>query len=56
MAYINSLETEGMPFFARFLEEAAEEPTPNPDETTESDESNPPPIWTLKWPSDWEDC
>jgi hypothetical protein len=44
---------EALPFFARFLaaeEEPPETPTPEPDERP-----LPPPIYTLKWPSDWED-
>jgi hypothetical protein len=44
---------EAVPFFARFLaaEEPPETPAPQPEE-----QPLPPPIFTLKWPSDWEDC
>jgi hypothetical protein len=47
-----SAKMETVPFFARFLatEEPPETPTPQPDE-----QPLPPPIYTLKWPSDWED-
>jgi hypothetical protein len=43
---------EALPFFARFLaaEEPPETPTPQPEE-----QPLPPPIYTFKWPSDWED-
>ncbi len=37
-----------VPFFARFL---AEQDT----ETGDSTSTDTPTIWTLKWPSDWED-
>ncbi len=39
---------QAVPFFARFLVEEEPPQTPEP-------EPVPPPIWTLKWPSDWED-
>jgi hypothetical protein len=44
--------TEVLPFFARFLaaEEPPETPTPQPEE-----QPLPPPIFTFKYPSDWED-
>ncbi|MBD2278667.1 MAG: microviridin/marinostatin family tricyclic proteinase inhibitor [Dolichospermum sp. DEX189] len=43
---------EALPFFARFLaaEEPPETPTPQPEE-----QPLPPPIFTFKYPSDWED-
>ncbi|MFM6451244.1 MAG: microviridin/marinostatin family tricyclic proteinase inhibitor [Planktothrix sp.] len=46
------------PFFARFLEvQAAEEPTPDSAPTPDSEpQPLPPPIYTFKFPSDWEDC
>ena len=50
MAYPNTPETKAMPFFARFLSVDQEEaPTP------ESPDSQPAPVWTMKFPSDWED-
>jgi len=50
MAYPNTQQTKAIPFFARFLSVDQEEaPTP------ESPDFEPAPIWTLKWPSDWED-
>ncbi|TAE61546.1 MAG: esterase [Nostocales cyanobacterium] len=44
------LDNQAVPFFARFLveedpQEQPAEPQPLPF----------PPIWTWKWPSDWED-
>uniref|UniRef100_A0A2P1CZ81 Microviridin/marinostatin family tricyclic proteinase inhibitor n=1 Tax=Nostoc sp. FSN-E TaxID=2027337 RepID=A0A2P1CZ81_9NOSO len=39
---------DAMPFFTRFLVEEEPPETPEPEPT-------PPPIWTFKWPSDWED-
>jgi hypothetical protein len=50
MAYPNTQPTKVMPFFARFLTTDQEE-APTPD----SPEPQPAPVWTLKWPSDWED-
>ncbi|UXE58909.1 MAG: microviridin/marinostatin family tricyclic proteinase inhibitor [Woronichinia naegeliana WA131] len=50
MAYPNTQQTKAIPFFARFLSVDQEEaPTP------ESPDSQPAPVWTWKWPSDWED-
>ncbi|BAZ54038.1 hypothetical protein NIES4103_67230 [Nostoc sp. NIES-4103] len=43
-----ALDSQAMPFFARFL---VEEEPPKPAEQ----EPTPIPIWTLKWPSDWEE-
>lgn len=45
---------EELPFFARFLVEQAskEEDTPP---STPDDFPTPPPIYTFKFPSDWED-
>ncbi|MEH2050456.1 microviridin/marinostatin family tricyclic proteinase inhibitor [Nostoc sp.] len=43
---VNALDIQALPFFARFLVE--EKPPQPPNET-------PPPIYTLKYPSDWED-
>jgi len=50
MAYPNTQQTKAIPFFARFLSVDQEE-TPTP----ESPDSQPAPVWTWKWPSDWED-
>ncbi len=50
MAYPNTPQTKAIPFFARFLSaDQQEAPTP------ESPDSQPAPVWTMKWPSDWED-
>lgn len=46
----NTSPTPAVPFFARFLL-ADQEETPTPDDSTPT----PPPVWTFKWPSDWED-
>lgn len=45
---VKEAQSKVVPFFARFLEE-------QPAETSESPEVNIPPIFTFKWPSDWED-
>ncbi|MEH2264741.1 microviridin/marinostatin family tricyclic proteinase inhibitor [Nostoc sp.] len=42
----SNLNTQTVPFFARFLVE--EKPPEKPND-------NPPPIYTFKYPSDWED-
>jgi hypothetical protein len=47
-------EIKAVPFFARFLEEQAEPPATQPEETPPETEE-PGPIWTIKWPSDWEE-
>ncbi|MEH1922371.1 microviridin/marinostatin family tricyclic proteinase inhibitor [Nostoc sp.] len=44
---IKALDIQTLPFFARFLVE--EKPPQQPPNET------PPPIYTLKYPSDWED-
>lgn len=46
--------TKQLPFFARFLDEqsSSEKPTDPP---TTPPVNNPPPIYTFKFPSDWED-
>ncbi|MFK0732538.1 MAG: microviridin/marinostatin family tricyclic proteinase inhibitor [Gloeotrichia echinulata GP01] len=44
---VKALDTQVLPFFARFL---VEETPPSQPENT------PPPIYTFKYPSDWEDC
>ncbi len=49
-------QIKAVPFFARFLEEAAEPVPPAGTEGTETPpEEEPPFIWTFKWPSDLED-
>ena len=50
MAYPNTQQTKAIPFFARFLSVDQEEAA-----TPESPDSQPAPVWTWKWPSDWED-
>ncbi|MBD2435525.1 microviridin/marinostatin family tricyclic proteinase inhibitor [Nostoc sp. FACHB-110] len=58
---INTLtasNTEALPFFAHFLEyQSAAEPSEDPPSNPSDDDSFPlpPPIYTLKFPSDWED-
>lgn len=47
MSTSQALDIQSLPFFARFLVEETPE-TPVPD-------IPPLPIWTLKWPSDWEE-
>ncbi|MCF2148702.1 microviridin/marinostatin family tricyclic proteinase inhibitor [Desmonostoc muscorum LEGE 12446] len=44
-----NLDIQAKPFFARFLVE--QQPPQPPTDTPPS----PPPIWTFKWPSDWEE-
>lgn len=48
-------EINAEPFFARFLEEQAaqQEETPQEEPPSETEEQGS--IWTIKWPSDWED-
>ncbi|MBD2454619.1 microviridin/marinostatin family tricyclic proteinase inhibitor [Nostoc sp. FACHB-87] len=51
-ASINEAATlKAVPFFAYFLEAQYDEEPPKPSE----EEPQPIPIWTLKWPSDWEE-
>ncbi|MCZ8048655.1 MAG: microviridin/marinostatin family tricyclic proteinase inhibitor [Microcystis aeruginosa K13-05] len=51
MNYPNSEQSKAIPFFARFLSvDQDEDPTPD-----SPPDSEPAPVWTWKWPSDWED-
>jgi hypothetical protein len=45
---VKAFDVQTVPFFARFLVEEQPPQTPAPEPT-------PIPIWTLKWPSDWEE-
>lgn len=47
MNYPSTEQSKAIPFFARFLS-ADQDEAPTPD-------SKPAPVWTWKWPSNWED-
>ncbi|CCH94922.1 MULTISPECIES: microviridin/marinostatin family tricyclic proteinase inhibitor [Microcystis] len=51
MNYPNTEQSKAIPFFARFLS-ADQDEAPTPDSPPDSE---PAPVWTWKWPSDWED-
>ncbi|QSJ20222.1 microviridin/marinostatin family tricyclic proteinase inhibitor [Nostoc sp. UHCC 0702] len=50
MSTSKALDIQAMPFFARFLAEQEPPQTPQTPQVP-----TPPPIWTFKYPSDWED-
>ncbi len=55
---VKESDIQEVPFFARFLQEqsASEDPdTPDTPDTPAPD-ATPPPPWTIKFPSDFEDC
>lgn len=54
---VETMEIGALPFFARFLEEQAHQSAEPEPEKDDKDKDTPsfPPIYTFKYPSDWED-